>query len=277
MNRRSFLQALAAVAAGIALPVKAITEALPRAPAAELAAHLQQVFDCSLGSQWAFVEPRPVWAINAIMVDDDKRWQDLTPYVTIEVEAMEENPADILRAEFDRILAEFPALDGARLYWRYPERFRLSERWYQDKGMCILTQEQYEDAAWKLPARQEAYLTKNNFSELLTLAKWPTPEQDAVMSGQVKDALCTLINDRNDEEAPEGCLGSIETGGIYLPSGDPWRIRKLRTRIAIPKCKELTGRSLRELLKLTTTYSATQEEPEFRIKLGEQHDGLPLP
>ena len=257
MNRRSFLQTLAAIAAGTAIPVKALAEIIPRMPALELASFLKTAFKCSLGIQWAYVEPRPLWALNAIMVDDnDERWHALTPYVTIEVEGTEGNQADVLRAEFDRLLTVYPQIRGTPLYWRYPELIKLSERWYQDKGACVLTQEQYEDPS-QLSAASRHWITKNGLTESYQNLYWPTDAQAVEMSPALRAELERIVDDRDDEVTPEGCLGCIADGGIYMPAGPPWRIRKLRTRLAIPALQKLAGVDLCDAIQLPMTYEAS--------------------
>ena len=210
MNRREFVQSLAAISAGVALPVSVqgfqglINSDL------ELVEWLEANFVCSFGAAWAYVEPRPAWA-DGEFDSEDPRWGGLTPYVTMEAEAYD-SPAKLLLAEFEALLANHPAARGSPLYWRLPERVKVRETWWQDRGACVLTQEQVEDGG----------------------NGWPTPEQAAAMTPAVYTALRSMMDEGADITCPSGCVGSIEEGYISMAVGAPWAVRSVRTRVAIP-------------------------------------------
>lgn len=215
MNRRGFLQSIAALAAGLALPagVKGFQGLINSD--LELIDWLETNFRCSVGAPWAFVEPRPTWADGAVLVDEDVRWGGLTPYVTVAAEAYDK-PADLVLTEFQRLVAQHPEVLGTSLYWRFPDRVRVRESWFQDRGACVLTTEQYEDCG----------------------NEWPTAEQAAAMTPEMRAALESMIETDDSTPIP-GCVGAVAEGAIYVAVGEPWAVRTVRARLAIPALQEL--------------------------------------
>lgn len=254
MQRREFLQSVATITAGLALPASVRGFAGLIGSDVELVDWLEATFRCQLGAPWAFAEPRPDWAADVAMIgvmpdgteEEDLRWNDLTPYMTFKAEDYD-SPARRILADLQALVAAHPEVAGTDLWWRYPEKVKASESWYQDKGPCLMTAEQCEDRA-----------------------DWPTAEQAAAMTPEIRAALQEAFDRLDAVATPAGCVGKIfGDGAIYLAAGEPWAVRSVRTRIAIPALHKLALRDLDNPVLIPATYDASD-----RARISESYERI---